>query len=164
MGLGQVVLLTASGILLAANRLKACFLLDVTAAVLSVSMIGVAWTAGGLQAYAWAAAAGCLLAAAVALGSAAPLLAAGWLRTILLPPTVSSAAGVLLIVTLQLLWAPYPAIARLAASGAVFAIGAALTLRWIFPDSLTAVLSRIPGGQRVCGCLRLRPLATGHAT
>jgi O-antigen/teichoic acid export membrane protein len=164
LGLGQVVLLTASGILLAANRLKACFLLDVTAAVLSASMIGFAWTAGGLQAYAWAAAAGCLLAAAVALGSVAPLLAAGWLRMILLPPTVSSAAGVLLIMTLQSLWAPYPAIARLVASGAVFALGAALTLRWIFPDSLTAVLSRIPGGQRVCGCLRLRPLATGHAT
>jgi O-antigen/teichoic acid export membrane protein len=163
-GLGQVVLLTASGILLAANRLKACFLLDLTAAVVSVSAIVVAWTAGDLQAYAWAAGAGCLLAAAVALASAAPLLAAGWLRATLLPPVASSAAGVILIVTLRSLWAPYPPIGRLAASGAVFAFGAALILRWIFPASLTDVLSRIPGGQRVCGCLRLRSLATRHAT
>jgi len=164
LGVGQVVLLTASGILLAANRLKACFLLDVTAAVLSVSMIGVAWTAGGLHAYTWAAAAGALVAAAVALYSAAPLLADGWLRTVLLPPMLSSAAGVILIMALQSLWAPYPAIGRLVASGSVFALGSALTLRAIFPSSLTAVLSRIPGGERVCGCLRLRPLATRHAT
>jgi O-antigen/teichoic acid export membrane protein len=164
MGLGQVLLLTASGILLAANRLKTCFMLDLTAAVLSASMIGVAWTAGGLHAYAWAAAAGHLLAAAAALGLAAPLLASGWARTSLLPPIASSAVGVILIVALEPLWAPYPPLARLAASGTLFVLGASLTLRGLFPASLSAVLSRVPGGRRVCGCLRLTPLAARHAT
>jgi O-antigen/teichoic acid export membrane protein len=164
MGLGQVLLLTASGILLAANRLKTCFMLDLTAAVLSASMIGVAWTAGGLHAYAWAAAAGHLLAAAAALGLAAPLLASGWARTSLLPPVASSAVGAILIVALEPLWAPYPPLARLAASGTLFVLGASLTLRGLFPASLSAVLSRVPGGRRVCGCLRLTPLATRHAT
>src|SRR5205823_1361099 len=95
--------------------LKTCFMLDLTAAVLSTSMIGVAWTAGGLHAYAWAAAAGHLLAAAAALGLAASLLASGWARTSLLPPMASSAVGVILIVALEPLWAPYPPLARLAA-------------------------------------------------
>jgi O-antigen/teichoic acid export membrane protein len=163
-GLGQVLLLTASGILLAANRLKTSFLLDLTAAVLSALVIGVAWTAGGLHAYAWAAAAGHLLAAAAALGLASPLLATGWARTSLLPPAVISAVGVILIMAIEPLWAPYPPLARLAASSALFALGAVLTLRGIFPALLTAVLSRVPGGQRVSGFLRLSPLATGHAS
>jgi hypothetical protein len=77
---------------------------------------------------------------------------------------VSSAVAVILIIALESLWAPYPPLARLAASGVVFGVGAALTLRWLFPASLTAVLSRIPGGQRVCDSLRLTPLATRHAT
>jgi PST family polysaccharide transporter len=162
-GLGQVLLLTASGVVLAANRLKTCFLLDLTAGALSAAVIGVAWRAGGLHAYAWAAAGGHLLAAAAALGAAAPLLATRWARTSLLPPVVSSAVGVILVVALEPLWAPYPPLARLAASGTVFGLGFTLVVRGFFPASLTAVLSRVPGGQRVCGCLRLPPLVARHA-
>jgi O-antigen/teichoic acid export membrane protein len=162
-GVGQLVFLASSGILLAANRLRVCFLLDVTAAVIAVLVIGGAWTRGGLAAYVWIAATGYLATATIAVWAARRFLVAGWPSRGVLPALVSSAVGGTLIVALEPLWASQPPVIRLCASGVVFALGTALALRSLFPQALTAVLSRLPGGQRFCGWLRLQPAVAGYA-
>lgn len=162
-GVGQLLFLSTSGILLAANRLRACLLLDVAAACLATVVIGASWTKGGLYAYVWAAAAAHLAAASVALWAARGFLVRDWPRTSVWPALVSSVVAGALIMALETLWTSHLPAIRLAASGSVFALGAALVLRCIFPSSLTAVLSRLPGGQRCCGWLRLPPGVVGYA-
>jgi hypothetical protein len=103
-----------------------------------------------------------LAAASSALWAARGLLVKDWPRTSILPALVSSAVGGTLIVVLETLWAPYTPATRLAASSTVFALGVALVLRCVFPSSLTAVLTRLPGGQRFCGWLRLQPAVVGY--
>lgn len=158
-GLGQFLFMAASGILLAANRLRICFLLDVAAATLAALVVATAWTRGGLTVYVWVAAVGQLLAAAIALRSAGALLLRRWLTQSILPALVSAAAGGALIVLLDPLWSWMAPAMRLLASGTVFSLGTTLVLRFAYPSSLTAVLSRLPGGLRFCGWLKLRPAA-----
>ena len=158
-GVGQLVFLAASGILLAANRLRICLLLDVAAAVIAALVVSAAWTRGGLAVYVWVAAAGQLAAAGVALRAAGPLLVKRWLVASVVPALVASAAGGALILALDPLWLPLAPAFRLAASATVFTLGATLALRCAYPSSLTAVLSRLPGGSRFLGWLGLRPAA-----
>ena len=158
-GLGQLLFLTASGILLAANRLRICLLLDVAAAVLAAIVVATAWTRGGLAVYVWVAAAGQLAAAMIALRAAGRLLVRRWPAVSVLPALVSSVAGGALILALDPLWSSLAPALRLAASGTVFGFGTSLALRCGYPSSLTAVLSRLPGGPRFCGWLKLRPAA-----
>jgi len=161
-GLGQLLFLTASGILLAANRLRICFLLDVTAAILAALVVATAWTSGGLTVYVWVAAAGQLATAATALRAAGRLLVERWLAASVLPALVSASAGGVLIVALDPLWSSLAPATRLLASGTAFTLGTTLVLRCAYPSSLTAVLSRLPGGTRFCGLLKLRPGATAE--
>jgi len=158
-GLGQLLFLAASGILLAANRLRICLLLDVAAAAIATLVIGAVWTRGGLVVYAWVAAAGQLAAAGIALRAAGRLLARRWPSACLAPALVSSAAGGSLVLLLDPLWSALAPALRLAASGTVFALGTTLALRGAYPSSLSTVLSRLPGGLRFCGWLKLRPAA-----
>lgn len=156
-GLGQLLFLAASGILLAANRLRVCLLLDVAAAAIAALFVGAAWTRGGLAVYVWVAAAGQLGAAGIALRAAGRLLVKRWLFASVVPALVSSAAGGALILVFDPLWSSLAPALRLAASGSVFSVGTMLALRCAYPSSLTAVLSRLPGGSRFLGWLKLRP-------
>ena len=110
LGLGQVVLLTASGILLAANRLKACF----PPGPDGRRAVGIGdrrcVDAGGLQAYAWGGGGRLLLAAAVAARLRGRRSCHGVGRTASCRPMVSSAVrGSSLSIALESLWAPYRA-------------------------------------------------------
>jgi hypothetical protein len=154
-GLGLAVFTVGINILLAVNRLRACFILNLIAAVLGIPLIILARVGGDLLVYAWAIAIGQLLAGAIAVATASPLFASGWVWIVLMPPITSSvlAAGAVVIISSFVEGAP--PVVRLCLSGAVYALVILFTLRGFFPATCTAVLSRLPGGLRLQGWLRL---------
>lgn len=157
-GLGFGLFGAASSVLLAASRLRICFLLDALAAGLSVPVIAVAWAGGGIVAYAWVVAAGQLAVGTIALGMASSRLAVRWVRSALVPPAVSSllAIGAVLIVDRSgIISALIP---QLCLATCVYALTVAVSLRGLFPGALASVLSGVPRGSRVSGWLRL-PIA-----
>jgi O-antigen/teichoic acid export membrane protein len=156
-GLGLAMFMVGGTVLLAVNRLRTCFALNLVAAGLSVPIVGVAWAGGGIMSYAWAVAVGQLLAGGIALATASPLLISGWILLVLVPPMAGSilAAGARL--AYDSLWVQSSPVVHLSISSAVYVIVMMLTLRILFPSSLAAALSRLPGGPRLQGWLRLLP-------
>jgi len=145
-----------ASVLLAAGRLRASFLLNALAALLSVPMVAVAWVGGHVLSYAWALAGSQLVAGAIALASASPLLTPGWARPTLVPPAVASLVGLGAVVAVERLGLALHVFAELCLESAVFFLALALTLRGVFPGALARVLSRAPGGDRLGGWLGLR--------
>ena len=156
-GLGLAMFMVGGTVLLAVNRLRTCFALNLVAAGLSVPMVSVAWAGGGIMSYTWAVAVGQLLAGGIALATASRLLTSGWIRLVLVPPMVGSllAAGTMLAFdSLRVPWLP---VVRLPISSTVYVIVMILALRVLFPSPLAAVLSRLPAGPRLQGWLGLLP-------
>lgn len=156
-GLGVSLFSVGGNILLAANRLQASFALNLVVACLSIPTVAVAWAGGGLITYTWAVALGQLLAGAIALATASPLLIRGWLREVLPPPMICSLLAVGTTPVFDGLSVGSPLVIRLFISSATYVVMMMLALRVLFPSSLTAVLSRLPGGPRMQGWLRLLP-------
>jgi PST family polysaccharide transporter len=166
-GLGQAVFLGALSVLLAASRLRTCLVLNALAAVFVAPMVIVAWAGWGLVGYAWALAAGQLLAAVTAIVQARVVLASGWAWSILAPAAVSALAATGVVVATQNLWAGQPALLRVTISAGVYTVAIATTLRALFGEALASLLRQLPGGSRVGAWLRLPgspavPAAPGH--
>jgi PST family polysaccharide transporter len=154
-GLGQAVFLGALSVLLAANRLRACLVMNAVTAAFVAPMVVVAWAGRGLVGYAWALAAGQLLAAVTALVQARAVLAPGWAWTALGPTAVSALAAMGVVLATKNLWAGQPTLLRLAISATVYAVVVGATLRALFGEALAALLRQLPGGSRVGVWLRL---------
>jgi O-antigen/teichoic acid export membrane protein len=155
LGLGMSIHLVSSNILLAVNRLRTCFALNLLGATLGAPMVIVAWAGGGLIAYSWALAAGQLLAATITLVVASSFFTRGWIWIVLVPPVTSSAlaAGVLMMVDSSL--GGMSTVVRLCLSGSLYVLIMLVAMRSFFPTACTAVLSRAPWGARLQGWLGL---------
>jgi hypothetical protein len=154
-GLGLAFFSVGVTTLLAANRLRACFAIQLVTAGLTVPMIGAAWTGGGLLTYAWAMACGQLLAGVVSLILASPLLTRGWVRDILLPPITCGVLAMVVVLGFEHHVNSLAPLARLCLTSAAYLLAVGLMLRLLFPATLTALLSRLPGGTYVQGWLHL---------
>lgn len=154
-GLGLGLFGAGSSVLLAASRLRICLLLDALAAGLSVPVIVVAWAGGGLVAYAWAVAAGQLLVGTITLAVASSSLAVRWVRLGLVPSAVSSLLAIGAVLIIDRSDVVSALIPRLCLATCLYALTVAVSLRGLFPGPLAAVLSVVPGGDRVSGWLRL---------
>lgn len=153
--LGLVLFAVGLSVLLAGGRLRACFLVELGSAVLSLPMVAVTWTGGGIVGYAWAVAIGQCLMAAVALAAATPLLAPGWPRSALIPPAVAGLVAGAGVLAVQTLGPDLPPAVELVVTGGVFTATMGLALRGLFPSPLAVLLARVPGGDRVSIWLRL---------
>ncbi len=157
LGLGLAMLTVSTSILLAVNRLRACFLLSVMSAALGAPLVTLAWVTQNLVFYAWSLAVGQLVAGLIAFATAASLFNRGWLRTVLVPPVASSvfAAGLALVahdtVGQGPLWI------HLSLSLALYVLATLLILRAFFLDAFAILMSRFPGGSRMQDWLGPRP-------
>jgi len=157
LGVGVGVFLIGWYVLLAANRLGACFRLSAAGACLCLPTVLVAWWGGGITLYVWAIALAQLVTGGMALLSAAPLMGRGWFQAALVPPLVCGllAAGVVWGVgpwTSQ-----WPLIVDLGISGLLYLSVLLVGLRVGFPDALAELLHRLPAGARLQGWFRLVP-------
>jgi hypothetical protein len=78
-----------------------------------------------------------------------------------MPPLVSSiftVGGAMIADRLSL---ESPLMIRLLLSGSVYGLVMVIVLRWFFPAACSAVLSRVPGGSRVEGWVRLLTHSAG---
>ena len=144
-----------SMVLLAANALRTCFALDVLAAAVSVPLVAVAWAGGGIVGYAWAAAAAQLVAGAVALVTASARLERHWIRSVALPPMVSTALASGAVFVLDASGLVAGPTSRLLLAAGVYVATIALSLRGLFPAPLASVIHRVPGGATLNAWLRL---------
>ncbi len=101
------------------------------------------------------------MATAAALRAASPLLARRWVRSALAPPLVGSLLASAAVVAVGGLYPALPLGAALLAHAAVYGVVLAAALRGLYPVDLAGVLSRVPGGFRVSGWLRL-PVAAAR--
>lgn len=154
-GLGLATFAAGSCVLLAANRLRSCFVLDFTAAALSLPMVAVAWAGGGIVAYTWAVAAGQLVAAAAALAAASSLLTPAWVLSVLLPPVLSTFLAMGAVMAVGAVGVTLPLVLQLCLDTGLYGLTLGLAFRGFFPGTLATVLSLVPGGDRLRGWLRL---------
>ena len=145
-GLGLAAFMVGSSVLLAANRLRSCFMLDVLSASFLVPMLGVTWIGGGLVAYAWAVAGGQIMVGAIALWRAGPLLNVNWSREVVLPPLVSSIVASSAVWFLNKDLLPTHMVTRLAVMTIAYSSIFLAVIRLIFWHSLAKLLSFVPGG------------------
>lgn len=145
-----------SSVLLGANRLRRCALVDAAGVLLSIPALGAVLAGQEIAAYAWVLAAGQVAAATVALGAAAPLMPSRWLATVLAPAAVSSAVGAGAVLTARAV-SPDQAspLATLLAETAMYGVGLAVALRAVFPRALRTALDQLPGGDRLRSALGL---------
>ena len=145
-GLGLAAFMVGSSVLLAANQLRSCFILDVLSASFLVPMLGVTWIGGGLVAYAWAVAGGQIVVGAIALWRAGSLLNVNWAREVVLPPLVSSIVASLVVWSLKADLLAAHMVARLAVVTIAYGIVFLMVIRLIFWRSFAKLLSYVPGG------------------
>src|SRR5207253_7863518 len=98
-------------------------------------LIAVAWTSGGLYAYAWAIAGGYILTAAIALNTASSLLVVNWLRIMLVPPAVSTLLASLSVLMLKRYAVNTPLLMDLVLCTALYVLIIVVALRWLFPET-----------------------------
>ena len=157
LGWGLATALVFGTILLTANRLKLSFILSLTTASLSLPALLVAALGGGALAYAWALAAGQLVAVLVSGMLAARLLETGWMRRTVLPPVVATLLGGTALFLVTGLPVQTDGVMRLLFHSAVFGMVVSATVRLGFPGALRAVVARLPGGGRWNRWLKLDP-------
>ncbi len=115
-------------ILLAKTELKRCVVLDITVALATAPVILTVVLGGDMVVYAWALAAGQLVAAFVAIGMATRWLQPGWPRTVLAPPLVGATVAVLALHIIEGL-ETLPLIAQLLCRGSLYLCITALVVR-----------------------------------
>jgi O-antigen/teichoic acid export membrane protein len=158
-GLGLTMFVTASSVLLAANRLRSCFSLDVLSASLLIPVLAVTWIGGGLVTYAWAVASAQILLGAFALWKAGPLLNRNWGRTIIVPPLLSSVVASAIVWFLNKNMSLIPLSLRLILTTAIYLFIFVTVIRIIFRQPLSELLACVPGGPHVRRAL-LIPVVT----
>jgi O-antigen/teichoic acid export membrane protein len=153
---GLSLFVAGSSVLLAANRLRMCLVMDFTAAVLSSSAVAVALLDGGVVHYAWALAFAQIVAAFVALWAASTLLGVKWLCAVLQAPVVSSVVATVSVVVVGSTGVGHSlSPLSLLVDTFVYGLVVGLVLRTCFPALLASVLGFIPSGERIGGWLRL---------
>ena len=167
-GFATSVLVTALGIALAANRLRATLTVEVLSAVLSASTLLVAWRYQATLPYAWAVSAAQSVSAGIALAYASRFMRDGWWQDVLTPAVTSGAISSVVVLGARALVPGRSPIAALALSAFVMALSTGLALRFVFADSLGRLLDALPGGARFrtrlggLGGWALLPSAAAH--
>jgi O-antigen/teichoic acid export membrane protein len=154
-GLGTVLAMAGASVLLAANRLRVCLLLDILGAVLTVPLVLLTLRYREIEVYAWAFGIGTLLAGLISLLTATTLLPRGWFGATVLPAAVAVACGAGAAVLVGRAAPGLPAALRLALSATVYGLGSLAALRLAFARPLRDVLGRLPGGPRLARWLLL---------
>jgi O-antigen/teichoic acid export membrane protein len=130
-------------VLLAANRLKECTLLDVVSGLLLTSAILFPWLHAGMTVYAWMLATAQLAAAALALARARKLMIRTWMQTTLLPPVAAATAAAALTH-----WCNgrmlLPLGLQAACLVALYGICTLILLRLLFATQLRTLVQRLP--------------------
>jgi O-antigen/teichoic acid export membrane protein len=161
-GLAMAIMGPASGILLAAGRLRACLAIDAVASVAAVVALAAAWTTRQALPYSWALAAGQIVASLVCVWLASSLLERGWFRTAVLPPLAAALAGLLTLHAVPIhAMSPRP-IVELAMASLAFGTVSLLAMRIGFGTTLSRLLLNLPAGGRLRAFLLFRaeqPLA-----
>jgi O-antigen/teichoic acid export membrane protein len=153
-GATEALVFTMYLVLLAANRLRRCFVLDMLLAGLAAPSLIVAVLGAKATVYAWTTLLGPAAAACLAIVFVSDLLFQGWVRAALVPAmtgTVTAAA---------LTWAVRQMLELDVAAGIEFTaplyvIALFATLRWLFPSSLAALLECLPVGDSALRMFRL---------
>lgn len=143
-GLGTAVFTIASLILLAFNRLKTNFILNLLLALMTTPMVLVAVRGGTLEQYAWALAAGQLVAGIAGLALARNLLEKNWFKRAVLPSLVCSSVALILLLFARRLWGHLPMFAAICVSALIFGAFQMGLLRFLFPHALVNFVSRLP--------------------
>lgn len=130
-------------VLLAANRLKDCTVLDVVSGLLLTTAILFPWLHSGMTVYAWMLATAQLAAAGFAMIRARRFMIRGWMRMTLLPPMVSAALAATLTH-----WCnarlPLHLALKAACLAAVYGLCTLVLLRLLFADQLRTLAQRLP--------------------
>ena len=159
--LGTVIAGATSAVLLAANKLRVCFLLDVAGALLTGPLVVVTLLGGDMVTYAWALAAGALASGALGLLASAGHLEPRFWRAVLVPPAIAAAAGWSVAAAIDHACAHLAPTAALVLASGGFLVAAALALRFLFAARLVDLLARLPASDRARRWLRLpAPLET----
>jgi hypothetical protein len=136
-------------------------MLDVAAAALTAPMVVVAWIGAGVVQYAWALALGQIVAACMALCAASSVVRLDWVRSVLVPPSVSTVVAVGSVLMVKSFGLGLPSVFWwLIVDTCVYGLSLGCALRTIFPDVLATLLSFMPQGDRVGGWLRLHAMFT----
>lgn len=142
-GMSAAVFAASTEVLLAAGRLRRCVSLDVAGLFLLLPALLVAIVRRAPLDYAVALAVSQLLAAAVALRAAAPLLVSDWVRQVLRPAGVAGGLALLSGFAARALLAHTTSLVEFLAGGLVFAVVTAAVIVIVFPHALVGPLDAI---------------------
>jgi len=135
-------------VLLAADRLKDCTLLDLVSGFLLTSAILFPWLRSGMTVYAWIVAGAQISAAGLALFRARKFMTRDWIRTVVVPPVVTASLAALFT-----RWAGAMMPLHLALEAAclvgIYGICTILLLRVLFATQLHTLFQRLPMLNRV---------------
>jgi O-antigen/teichoic acid export membrane protein len=154
-GLSTVAITGGHSILLAANRLRTCFTLNVISTVLSVLAISVALTGQAPLVYVWAVTVAQVAAAVIVLFKASALLSAAWWRHVLFPSALATGLATAGLISLRHFLPDSPLAWRISIEFATFCAAQVLVLRVAFRASLDNVVQRLPAAAFCRTCLRL---------
>jgi O-antigen/teichoic acid export membrane protein len=154
---GSMAVATAKSVLLAANHLRLCFILDVVEALLTVPMVAVAWAGGGMVPYAWAVAGAQVATGAICLASASFLLPARGLWSVLAPVAVATGGAAALGLGADHLVLSLRPLPRVLVDATVYSLVWIAVMRALFPRALGEALAVLPRGARLAAWLGLNP-------
>jgi O-antigen/teichoic acid export membrane protein len=143
-GLGTVVFMLGTSVLEAAGRIRTSLWLSGVSAGIGIPVTAVAWLHGDLGTYAWAVAIGQLLSSSIALFAASAFFVPGWIRSVLVPPLLSSALAMGVTLLVARLGTEVPLVARLLFTTSVYIGVTIVVLRLVFPTALLAIVNRLP--------------------
>lgn len=130
-------------VLLAANRLRDCTVLDVASGLLLTSAILVPWLHSGMTVYVWILAMAQVAAASLALSKAKRFMIRNWMQATLLPPVMAAAAAATLTH-----WCgtrmPVHLATKAACLVALYGICTLLLWRLFFAAQLRTLVQRLP--------------------
>jgi O-antigen/teichoic acid export membrane protein len=156
-GLSLAVFSTASSVVMAAGRLRACLVLDAVFAVTGALALIVAYITRATLPYSWALAAGELGAAAIGIWWASRLLDRRWFRRAVVPPVAAALAGLAVAqVSAPPVIGERPALELLTMTALYFST-CFVVLRFCFKTALNHLLDVVPAGDRLRGLVRLSP-------
>jgi O-antigen/teichoic acid export membrane protein len=155
-GLAMAVMGPASGILLAAGRVRACLAIDAVASVAAVVALAAAWTTRQALPYSWALAAGQILASFICVWWASTLLERGWFHTAVLPPFAAALAGLLTVHVVPIHTMSERPIVELTIASLAFSTVSLLAMRIGFGTTLSRLLLNLPAGGRLRAFLLFR--------
>jgi O-antigen/teichoic acid export membrane protein len=153
-GMFAVILLVAKNILLAANKLRACYVVNAAAAACAVIPVVITRFGGGAVTYIWIVVAFQCVAFGISMVAARSLLtraaALGFV-----PPVCAAGLGALGVFLSRKHSVRLPLAGQVAFDGLLYALIVVATLRLGFPQALTGMLQYLPGGSTIRRLLRL---------